>query len=37
MKYTSIKELINESEKNGLKISDLVKKDQAKELNLSID
>ena len=37
MKYTSIKELINESEKSGLKISDLVKKDQAKELNLSID
>ena len=37
MKYTSIKELINESEKNGLKISDLVKRDQAKELNLSID
>lgn len=37
MKYTSIKELINESEKRGLRISDLVKKDQAKELNLSID
>lgn len=37
MKYTSIKELINESEKSGLRISDLVKKDQAKELNLSID
>ena len=37
MKYTSIKELINESEKSGLNISDLVKKDQAKELNLSID
>lgn len=37
MKYTLIKELINESEKSGLRISDLVKKDQAKELNLSID
>ena len=37
MKYTSIKELINKSEKSGLRISDLVKKDQAKELNLSID
>ena len=37
MKYTSINELINESEKSGLRISDLVKKDQAKELNLSID
>lgn len=37
MKYTSIKELIKESEKSGLRISDLVKRDQAKELNLSID
>ena len=37
MKYTLIKELINEAEKNNIRISELVKEDQAKELNLSID
>ena len=37
MKYTSIRELINKSEKENLRISELVKRDQAKELNLSID
>ena len=37
MKWISIKEIINEAEKNNIKISDLVKREQAKELNVTID
>ena len=37
MKYLSIKELINETKKNSLRISELVKISQSKEHNVSVD
>ena len=37
MKYTSIKELINEAKKSDLRISELVKTSQSKEHNISVD
>ena len=37
MKYVSIKELINEAKKSGLRISELVKTSQSKEHNVSVD
>ena len=37
MKYTSIKEIINEAKKNGVRISELVKTSQSKEHNISVD
>lgn len=37
MKYTSIKEIINEAKKSKVRISELVKIDQSKENNISID
>ena len=37
MKYTSIKEIINEAKKNGVRISELVKINQSKEHNVSVD
>ena len=37
MKYLSIKELINEAKKNCLRISELVKINQSKEHNVSVD
>ena len=37
MKYTSIKEIINDAKKNGVRISELVKTSQSKEHNISVD
>lgn len=37
MKYASIKEIINEAKKNGVRISELVKTSQSKENNVSVD
>lgn len=37
MKYASIKEIINEAKKNGVRISELVKISQSKEHNVSVD
>lgn len=37
MKYVSIKEIINEAKKNGVRISELVKISQSKEHNVSVD
>ena len=37
MKYASIKEIINEAKKNGVRISELVKTSQSKEHNVSVD
>lgn len=37
MKYTFIKEIINEAKKNGVRISELVKTSQSKEHNVSVD